>query len=115
MHHPEKPSVKLMLGGVSYSLVYDFEAIAEAEDILDKPLITGLRGRDITTPRVNLVRAMFFATAHATHPELTYEQAKALVTRDNLVEVWPKVLEAWTLAQPDAEESDEIRPTPDQS
>lgn len=107
MHHPEKPSAKLTLSGVEYKLVYDFEAIAEAEDILDKPLITGLRGRDITTPKVNLVRAMFFACAHAYHPELTYEQAKAFITRTNLVEIWPKVLEAWTLAQPDAEKSNE--------
>lgn len=107
--------VKLTLGGVEYTLTYDFDAIAEAEEILDRPLITGLRGRDITTPKVSLVRAMFFATAHATHPELTLEQAKALITRANLVEVWTRVLQAWTEAQPDAEEGDAENPTSDQS
>jgi hypothetical protein len=114
MSNPVKPSVKLKLAGVEYKLHYDFEAIAEAEEILDRPLITGLRGRDIATPKVSLVRAMFFATAHATHPELTPEQAKSLVTKDTLVEVWPKVLEAWALSQPDPEENADENPTQDQ-
>ena len=105
MNHPEKPSVKLKLAGTEYTLVYDFDAIAEAEEILDRPLITGLRGRDIATPTISLVRAMFFATAHATHPELTFEQVKALVTRKTLADIWVKVLEAWQLAQPDADEA----------
>jgi hypothetical protein len=102
MNHPEKPSVKLKLDGVDYKLVYDFDAIAEAEEILDRPLITGLRGRDIATPTISLVRSMFFATAHATHPELTFEQVKALVTPKTIADIWVKVLEAWQRAQPDA-------------
>lgn len=106
MHHPEIPSVTLTLGDVEYQLVYDFEAIATAEEIVNRPLITGLRQRDIATPTVNLVRAMFFATASASHPDLTWQTAKALVTRHTLATIWPKVLEAWTQAQPDPEEGD---------
>lgn len=115
MSNPVTPHVRLKLAGVEYRLVYDFDAIAEAEEIVDKPLITGLRGRDITTPKVSLVRAMFFATAHVAHPELTTEQVKSLITRDNLVEVWTKVLEAWTASQPDADEESDENPTPDLS
>lgn len=112
--HPAKPTVKLKLGGTEYALVYDFEAICEAEEILDRPLITGLRKRDITTPTVNLVRAMFYACAHSSQPALTYEQAKSLITRANLTEVWIKVLEAWTLGQPEPEEG-EANPPEDHS
>jgi hypothetical protein len=113
MHHPEKPHVKLTLAGVEYRLVYDFESIAEVEEVLDKPLITGIRPRDVRTPTVSLVRAMFYATAHATHPDLTFEQVKHLVTRDSLVAIWTHVLEAWALSQP--EQGDDENPTQGQS
>jgi len=115
MHHPEKPVVKLSLDGTDYKLCYDFEAIAEVEELLDKPLITGIREKDVRTPTVSLVRAMFFATAHAHHPALTFAQAKHLVTRDTLVAVWTKVLEAWTASQPEPEESEDPRPSQSES
>jgi hypothetical protein len=115
MSHPEKPSVKLKLAGVDYQLVYDFNSIADAEEIVDRPLITGLRSRDITTPTVGLVRAMFYATARTSHPELTYEHAKSLITKKTLPEVWGKVLEAWALAQAEPEKESDGNPPQDQS
>jgi hypothetical protein len=115
MSHPEKPSVKLKLSGVDYELVYDFNAIADAEEIVDRPLITGLRSRDISTPTVGLVRAMFFATARTSHPELTFEHAKSLITRKSLPEAWGKVLEAWALAQTEPEKESDENPTRGQS
>lgn len=103
--NPIKPVVELPLQGVTYRLSYDFDAIAEAEDIVDRPLITGLRRKDIERPTINLVRAMFFAAARANHPELTYEQIKALVTRDNWGSIWGSVLKAWIAGSPEPEES----------
>jgi hypothetical protein len=105
MTHPIKPTVLVTLGGKQYELLYSFDAIAEAEEVVDRPLITGLRGRDITTPTVNLVRAMFYGCAKTATPELTWEQAKALITQRNIADVWVNVLRAWNAAQPDPEDS----------
>jgi len=115
--NPTKPPTTIVVDYDTYYLLFDFEAIADAEDLTGRPLLTGLSKKDITTPTVSLVRSMLFACVHANHPKLTYEQVKALVTRDNLAEVWGKVLEAWTagLAEPEPEAIAEENPTEGQS
>ncbi len=109
-----RPAVPVTIAGKTYPLRFDFEAIAEAEEIVNLPLITGLQARDITSPKVKLVRAMFFAAAHYDQPSLTFEDAKKLITRENLVDVWVKVLEAWTISNPEPEAA-QANPTPDPS
>jgi hypothetical protein len=104
MHNPTQGAVKIELGGTAYTLRFDFEAIAEAEDLTGKPLLTGLRERDVTSPTISLVRAMFYACLLPEHPYITFEQAKAMVTRKTLTDIWVKVLEAWSLSAPPAEE-----------
>jgi hypothetical protein len=113
MHHnPTHPAVKLKLDGVAYHLRFDFEAIATAEEITDRPLITGLRQKDVTSPKISLVQAMLFACLIPDQPEATFAEAKALVTRDTLVSIWTKILEAWTQAkiEPDAEAAESDPP-----
>jgi len=105
MHNPVKPTVKLTLVGTEYRLVFDFESIAEAEDITNVPLLSGLYTSDAVKPKINFLRAFFFACAHSEQPNLTFEQAKALVTQQTFGLVWMKVLEAWKLSQPEAEEA----------
>ena len=60
MQNPTSPAVTLQIAGSSFDLVFDFEAIADAEEITGRPLLTGLRRRDIESPSINLVRAMLF-------------------------------------------------------
>ena len=106
MKNPVKPSTTLEINGVKYELLFELEAVALAEDITDRPLLTGLRQKDITTPTISLVRAMLFACLAAKHPEITFALAKTFVTRKNWSEIWGTVLNAWTagLAEPDPEE-----------
>lgn len=106
MHNALQPHVVATIGGHNYRLVFDFEAVAEAEDILDRALITGLTQKDVYRPTVSLVRAMLFGVIHREHPNLTYEAVKALVTRENLLEVWAKVFEAWVKSNPEPEEAE---------
>ena len=117
MKNPVQPTTSLALAGATYELSFEFEAVALAEELTDRPLLTGLRSRDISTPTIGLVRAMFFACLHSKYPAVTYEQAKALVTRKNLAEVWAVVLNAWTagLAEPDEDEVETADPNPAQS
>ena len=106
MKHPERPTVELPLGGRTYKLVFDFDAIATAEEETDTAIITGLMVGDVVKPKINFLRALFFSCAHAEQPDLTYEQAKALVTLKTFGTIWMKVLEAWKASNPAAEESD---------
>jgi len=100
-HNPIKQPVTIKVKGVDYTLLYDFESIATAEDIAGRSLLTGLSQRDITSPSISLVRAMLFASLLPIQPNITLESAKALVTKDNIVEIWIKVLEAWNNSNPD--------------
>lgn len=103
---PVAPVTTLSLNGATYSLVFEMESVALAEELTDRPLLTGLRQKDITTPKISLVQSMLFACILPRHPEMTLTQVKALVTRKNFYEVWGVVLNAWTagLAEPDSEE-----------
>jgi hypothetical protein len=107
MPNPIKKPVAIKLHGVDYTLMFDFDAVAAAEDISGRPLLTGLSPKDVTSPTISLVRAMLFASLLPTQPDTTFSEAKALVTRDNLVEIWIKVLEAWNNSNPDPEPASE--------
>lgn len=115
-HNPVQPTTKITLGGVPYELLFDINAVALAEDTADRPLLTGLRQRDFASPTISLVRAMLYACINALNPEVTYEQAKAFVTRKNLGEIWTTVLAAWVkgMAEPDPAKDGDGDPTQDQ-
>jgi hypothetical protein len=117
MSNPLLPSSTITINFTDYVLRFDFESVAEAEEIVNRPLVTGLTVDDVYHPKVSLVRAMFFAAAHRDQPKLTYDAAKALITRDNLNDVWMKVIEAWTAQNPTPDEQDSptADPTPAQS
>ena len=104
--NPVKPTTPLKIGAVQYDLIFDFEAVSKAEELTDRPLLTGLRQRDIATPKVSLIQQMLYACLGANHPTVTFPMAKSLVTRKNWAEVWSAVLQAWTagLAEPDPDE-----------
>jgi hypothetical protein len=50
---------------------------------------------------------MLFACISAKNPEVTFERAKAFVTRKNLVKAWTTVLAAWLNGMADPEPADE--------
>jgi hypothetical protein len=117
MNNPVAPSTSLTIGKAAFQLLFSFEAVAQAEDVLDRPLLTGLRSRDISSPSINLVRAMLYAALLPLNPKVTLAEAKALVTRKNLSDIWNKVLACWSagMAEPDAEADEDADPKTDQS
>jgi hypothetical protein len=116
MTTPVQPTTPLVLGGVQYQLLFNFEAIAQAEDLTDRPLLTGFRQRDWKTPTISFVRALLFACIRPNHPDLTYEFVHSLVTRKTLPAIWGAVLDAWVkgIAEPD-EDAEAENPQTDQS
>ena len=110
MHNPTQKTTSINLAGREYKLVFDFDAIAEAEDLLDRPILSGLTKREFDHPRINLVRGFFFAAALKHQPDLTYEQAKALVTPQAMPSIWAECLGAWAASMAKPEEHDEANP-----
>jgi hypothetical protein len=115
MANPFNKTVILSLDGVYWTLLFDFEAIANAEEVTGRALFSGISGKDVTSPTINLVRAMLYAAVQAYQPATTFAEAKALVTRKNFVDIWTKLLEAWTKSwDEDVEDEVAADPTTDQ-
>ena len=95
IHNPTEPTVTLTLDGTNYALLFSLEAIATAEDATGLPLITGLRAKDVDTPRISMIRALLWACMLPNFPKTTREEAAALVTQWNWRDVWEKVVETW--------------------
>lgn len=118
-HSPVAPSTKLIVEDKEYELLFDFEAIARAEDLTGKALLSGinLNQREYRTPSISLIRNMLFASISALHPEITLSEAKAIVTKHNYMYVWSTVMDAWVkgLSEPDPEEVKKENPQTDQN
>ncbi len=109
--NPTKPATHLAIGGwhvseknglerkkgakLDLDLVFELESIADAEDATGMPLITGLRQKDVDSPRISLVRVLLWASARPLQPGFTLADAKRIVSQFNWTEVWSAVLEAW--------------------
>lgn len=117
MSNPIQPAVKVTIAGADYLLRFDFEAIAKAEELTDTPLLTGMRPRDLNTPKINFVRAMLLASLLPQMPSITRDDVKLLVDRKNLPEVWAKVMEAWMqgMAEPEPDAAATENPLTGQS
>lgn len=98
--------------GKKYAIQFDFEAIAEAEDLTDRPLLMGLTRRQVNQPTINFVRAMFYAGVHRHQPELQYSALAKLVTRENIGELWNDLLAAWVDSRQQEAGEEQTGPTP---
>jgi hypothetical protein len=111
MTNPVQPSVTLTVpdpvkgGEIDFELVFDFEAIAHAEDVTGLSLLTGMTRKIVEHPTISLVRAMLFAALLATEPKITLSEASAFVTRKTFKLIWAKVLDAWVIGMNDEEET----------
>jgi hypothetical protein len=106
------PIVELTIAGNTYRLAFDFEAISEAEDLTERPILTGLTRREVEKPSISFVRAMLYAAMRLHQPELALADVKALVNQRNIGEVWGKALEAFFVFRHAAEDEDESESGP---
>ena len=93
--NPTQETVDLTLDGETYTLFFDLDAIAAAEDETGVALIAGMRKRDVDAPRISMVRALFWACLQPYQPKIELPQASAMVNQWNWSEIWEKVLETW--------------------
>lgn len=91
------PYVALELNGESYRLAFDYAALSLAErklaDIgMQVNMLNALDLRSIGAERLPIV---FYAALVKAHPEMTYEDAKALVSMRTYSAIFEKVVEAF--------------------
>jgi hypothetical protein len=98
--------VKLTIGDKEHTLLFDFQAIKEAEDISGVSILAGLSRRDVNAPRISLIQAMLYAGLMYQDPKLTFEKASQLVTLHNWQEIWNKILLAWVACMEPAKPED---------
>jgi hypothetical protein len=124
--NPTKPATELSIDGwqatekglereagakLELELVFELESIADAEDVSGLALITGLKKKDVDSPRISLVRIMLWASARPLQPGFTLEDAKKLVDQHTWSEIWNKILEAWIsgMRKPKADEAEDFQ------
>jgi len=114
---PYAEPVKVKLGGKEYQLLYDYNSIAEAEQILNKTLLMEVIYDVQQKPKIDFVRDMFFALARPRHPELTTEQVKGLIhSVSTMTKAWLASMKALTEGAAERDEEPEPSdPQQDQS
>ena len=105
---PTLPDVKITIKGETYSLCFDYAALAIAERKLSDAgikvnMLSQLDLRDISAERLPI---LFFAALVKGHPNTSYEDAKSLITIKNFADIFSKVVEAFvaSMAEPATDE-----------
>jgi hypothetical protein len=103
---PTLPSTPIEIGGKLFNLCFDFGALAEAEADFNRQ---GHRVNLLTAlPELNLgnTRILFAASVHKYHPELSFDEAIALVHFRNVYQVVQTISQAWNEAMPEVDEAE---------
>ena len=111
---PADPTVRyvpLKLGGTTYQLCFDFEAIAKAEEMTGMNLLFGVNWSNIGVTRV---RAMLTACMLKAHPDMRPEKLTRYIEHKNIGDIQAALIKAWVNSTPDADE-DENPPEPEPS
>lgn len=100
---PADPTIRfteLKLNGKTYSLLYDFEAIAKAEDLTGLELLVGVNWRKINARRI---RAMLYASMLQAHPDITMKEITGLLSLRNVPRIEQALAECWLDSSADPE------------
>lgn len=93
----------LEVDGLTYSLCWDFNAIAEAEKIVDGNLMHGIgaliapNGSGMTAVQT---RGLLYAAMRKAHINVTLKEAGHLIRIDTIVDVNNAIVKAYTLSLP---------------
>jgi hypothetical protein len=111
---PADPTVRyvpLELGGTTYQLCFDFDAIAKAEEMTGMSLLFGV---DWSHVGVTRMRAMLVACMLKAHPDIKPERLTRFITHKNTAKIQAALIEAWVNSTPDADD-EENPPAPEPS
>ena len=97
----------ITLKGIEYKLAFDFNALAQAEADTKLNLLSAL---DFIGLDIQKYRALLYATMLKFQPEMTIEEAGALIGLDVMPRISEAIVEAWKLSMPDPEPGKSARP-----
>jgi hypothetical protein len=101
---PTLPKTPITIKGITYQMCLDLGALAEAEAALiaeghhEVNLLYALPNQNLSN-----TRTVFAASLRKFHPEISFDDAKKLLSFDALYAVALKIQEAWTAATPEPE------------
>jgi len=98
---PTLPKVPLTIKGKTYFLVFDFNAIAKAEELTGLNLLAAL---DFSNLNIVKYRALLYSALLTGSPKITLEEVGNLITVHNMGEVTLALVEAWTGSKPEVVE-----------
>ena len=84
---PADPTVHwttVQLNGTSYKLAFDFNAVAEAEEMTGQSLLIGVKWDKLS---LRTLSAMAWASMRKAHPETTLEQVRKMIVPRTAPEV----------------------------
>jgi hypothetical protein len=96
---PTLPDVDLILGGKTYKLCFDFNAICQAEKVAGVNLLTSVIG-EITAQSL---RGLLWASLLKDQPTITIDEVGALIRPTNIAVIRQAVVTAWFGSVPDEE------------
>jgi hypothetical protein len=97
---------KLEMEGETYSLAYDFNAIATAEKLTGVNLLGGLT-RWLQDLDAREYRGIFYAALLKAHPAMTVEEAGALIRLDTMPAINDAIVAAYRLSIPQKKDAPE--------
>jgi hypothetical protein len=111
------PKTPIEIGGKTYNLCFTLGALSEAETSINAEF-----ARQGSEERVNLLQALpsanlastiivFAAAVRTFHPEITFDEARELLTFDDLLAVFLKVRDAWNQSRVKPKDEAEENPT----
>lgn len=93
----------LEIDGQAYSLIYDFNAIAEAEALIpDCNLLHGIAAVYRNTWNARQLRGLFYAALQRAHPQISLTGAGSLIGIDTMPEIRDALLAAYAASLPEA-------------
>lgn len=89
----------LTVDGETYKLVYDYNAIAEAEAVTRTNLLTGLE--NLTELTAAQLRGLLYAALAVAHPDITVRNAGKMIRLDTLPTITKALATAYNLSMPE--------------
>lgn len=88
---PALPDVPVILGGVERKLCFDYNAIVLAEKATGVNLLKGM----VADLSATTLRGLLWAALHRDYPDMTIEEAGALITPRNVPAIHYALNQAW--------------------
>lgn len=108
---PTARFVPLKLGGTTYQLCFDFDAIARAEEMTGMNLLFGV---DWSKVNVTRVRAMLLACMLKAKPDITADKLTRYINHRNMPKIQSALIDAWVNSTPE-EDEEQNPPEPEPS